>query len=550
MADPVLKIGGVDKTTLVKVDTVSYERALNRRGDMQCLLTVGNVFRPAVGDPITISQNSTDLWAGIVEDVEESAEPGSERLMFSLKCADWWRFLDKRLYAGDIGGESLYAAMTRLSGAILAEEGFSISGVPNPGPTISNVYSFNYSPASEVLAKLSQITGYLCHISPAKVITFSLYSSNPAPFSLTWGSENWRDIRIRRSLNDPGFRNRQIVRSQYAVTSNVTENFTGDGSTADFFVSQFITSVVSVTVGGVPQVVGRFGVDGPVGAFDVYYDVDGVGLHFYTTGTATPNPPGFGVAIVVVYVGPYRNLIVAQNAASIAARAAIEGGSGKWDSISEERNVSDANMLNDLATGLLRANDDIFTRLDYRTDTSVEPDSATLAVGHRQTVDLTAGPHDVNGTFLIETIKSRWTRTADVIDDIWQYDITATDGEPFQRPEQILKRILEVGRIGPDSATAANESTIDGGSIRLVYGPESQSVTGSTTLNAPVAAPQQGALWLIEVTQGGGGSVTWGTGVASSQPATIPDTTGSKTWFIFCAKSDNLFYLAGRLGVS
>ena len=106
-----------------------------------------------------------------------------------------------------------------------------------------------------------------------------------------------------------------------------------------------------------------------------------------------------------------------------------------------------------------------------------------------------------------------------------------------------MQRVLEVGRIGPDSATASNESQINGGSIRLLYGPTVVTLTGNTTIDAPVSSPQEGAQFFLEIVQGSGPyTITWGSGFASGIPTDISDENGSITRLHFIAKSDHLFY--------
>lgn len=450
MADPVVKFGGVDRTTVVKVNTVTYSRSLNRRSEMQ-LMTTDETYRPVLGQPAELSQDAVIKFAGLVKGYEETTEEGTDQLLITITCADWWYRLDGRRYTGSIGGgESLRTAMERMLNQVLDEEGFTITGVPSPGPTITETLRFNHESVSSVLNKITQATGFFCYISPAKNITFSQFASNPAPFSITWTNGALSGSpKIRRSMD--GYRNRQFARTQYAVTDELVETFDGDGSTYGFFVPQFMTAVPTVTVGGVPQVVGEFGIDGPPGTFDCFWVRDGIAIYFYQSGTSTPDPPPIGTAnISVTYQGPYKNIAVAEDVAAIAARALIEGGSGKWEGMTEERNIDTLIALNALAEGLLRANSGASTVIDLPMNSANEPDANNLEPGHRLAVNLTDGPHDVNDTFLVESVKSRWIRSTRPEGDVWEVEATVTDMEPQPHAQEIIERIMEVARIGPD----------------------------------------------------------------------------------------------------
>lgn len=467
MANPTVTIDGVDRTGKTKVNTVSIRRSLNDRSAMSVeLIELAGTYRPVVGDQIVVTQDAVIRFGGYIESIEEQLIPGSNlAIAYRCECVDYSRLLDWRIYAGSFENQPFIDIVTTIMDAKFDGDGISLAGVEDPGVTIVERINDGLRPVTEWFRKIATATGYFFRIDDNKVLQFGpLNVSNPAPFSLTSASRNKREMRIIRRMGD--YRNRQYVRTEYTISSGLATAFVGDGTTKDWF--QFEgpfqgTPVVTLDTGAGPvaQTVGRWGFD--LSGFDFYYDVEGWGLHRYPAQSA----PGVGDDIAMTYGVRFQNYTVEQDAAEIAARAAIQNDSGVIEAISEDRYIDSAAGLTARATDLLRQFGAIPTQIEFETNTAIEPTSNGLEPGQQITVNLTDGPSNVNDTFLIETVESSWMVAAP--SDIWTHRCKCTDLEPsgirvaVTSAATAIERLAEAVRIGPDIGTVITESPPDPG---------------------------------------------------------------------------------------
>lgn len=474
MPNPTVEIAGVDRTDKTACDSVSIRRSISDRSTMNCgLVERAGVYRPVIGNVIVVEQeqvvgspgSAVRKFAGYIEDIEEEHVPGNlGSILYKLQCTDFTRLLDWKLYAGSFdAGVTFLSAITAIWSAKLQADGVTLGDIP-PGPLLQTRIQDGLRPLSEWFRKFATDTGFLYRIDEYKVLHFGPLATsppNPAPFSLTFGSRNWRNLKIRKRLGD--YRNTQYVRTEYTVSGLLTANFTGDGSTRDFFQTDGpFQEKPTVTLDGTPLVVGRFGFDSGNPAYDVFYDVEGWGIHWPVLDPA----PGNGLAIVVQYRIRFSNTSVAIDAAQIAARAAIQDDSGIIEAINEDRYIDTKAALDARAENLLRQYGSIPTSIDFENDSRIEPLADDLEPGMQLAIDLTDGPSSVDDSFLVESIESKWKAASP--DDAWIHHIQCTDQEPYgNRPQGgggagavaiVLERLAEGVRIGPDVPTVLTES--------------------------------------------------------------------------------------------
>lgn len=491
MPNPTVTIAGVDRTNKTIIDSVTVTRSYNERSTCQVeLIETAGTYRPVPGNPIIIQQvmvagspgSTIKRFAGLIEDIEEQAVPGaSPTISYRCGAIDYTRLLDWRLYAGSFENQTLYNIVETIWNAKLSDDGVTLGGVANPGPTITERLQDGLRPITEWFRKLSTATGYLFRIDEDKVLQFSMLPTSPAtpaPFSITWTSGNWRDLKISKRMGD--YRNRQYVRTEYNISGSLTANFTGDGSTRDFF--QFdgpFHGTPALTVNGVAQTMGRWGFD--QSGFDYYYDVEGWGIHRYPSQSA----PAGGAALVLTYGVRFQNYTQEESASEITARAAIQGDSGIVEAISEDRYIDSAAGLTARATDLLRQYGTIPTEVTFETDSYIEVDSDWLEPGQQITINLTGGPSAVNDTFLVEAVESSWKAIGRADSDIWVHRVTCVDIEPIGHKATAVERLAEAVRIGPDQTTIATESPAPSpaasASWKATYVDEADPLTAAAT---------------------------------------------------------------------
>lgn len=487
-----LIIAGVDRTEWLKANTGSFKRQFNQRSTFNGTLEdLGRGYRPVVGSSLIVMYGSTRLFGGFIVSVRERRHPTSgpdpDNINYEIEAVDNNLIADKRLiyydsllgvvsygpgYAGDI--------MKLIAANALDGESVDVSLVET-GPLISTPITFFFESVTAAFNKISQLSGYRWRIDEHKRLRFSEFTVVNAPFSITSTLGGWRDLVVERDTRN--YRNKQFVRTETNIAGIKTETFTGDGSTRDFFIgfvdpvsanpTRFFSELPSITLGGVALIVGELGPDDPA-SFDVMYDapaapgtMGGVGVHFVSPQAA----PGVGVIISVTYEYVLGNVVSDFDAAEILARATVEGGSGIWENMDEQRNVSNLLTLEQIAAGDLAFYAFIPSRVSYETD------NQGLDVGQVQTITLPF--HDLSANLLIESIDTTWMKESGFQ---FRHVVSCSNLGPMIGPGRVLEKLAEVARIGVPKASGALTSIagiIDGGAAGPIGGRVSDGSAGN-----------------------------------------------------------------------
>lgn len=135
-----------------------------------------------------------------------------------------------------------------------------------------------------------------------------------------------------------------------------------------------------------------------------FWVMNGYGL---TEGSDTP--PDAGVDWVINYGGYISNVVLVTDEDEIAARQAIEGGSGKWDALDEESDVDTLATANDLAAAVLARSGKMPATIRYSTLVGgVDP-------GMVQPVSL--GPNGIDADYYVSSVTSDALETVHGISD-------------------------------------------------------------------------------------------------------------------------------------
>ncbi len=263
-----------------------------------------------------------DLFHGIVFTPAKHVEPNSTLANHTLECVDWHYLADKRRVAKTYATpQTAKYIIEDIITDYLAAEGIIIGEIQT-GPVIEQMI-INYQSPSAVFDALAEKAGYIWYIDPYKALYFVERTTTPAPFDVTT-NETRRFFSSLEQKSDM-YRNRQYIRAGRGLTSEQIETFTGDGVTVSFTVGYPISKVPVVTVNAVGQNVGIKGLD--VGK-DCYWSKGDPVIVFDAAPAA--------VAVVITYYGEYSIMVVVEDAAEIAARQAIEGGTGIVETIDDE----------------------------------------------------------------------------------------------------------------------------------------------------------------------------------------------------------------------
>lgn len=473
-------INGTDRTEWIKYLSLSISRDISGISSCNCTLEdKDRGFRPTKGHSFKVSDGEspeTVYFAGNIFRIRERQHEGTAGpdLQFSIECVDYNHILNRRLVWAVWENQSLYSIVNHINTYFLTGEGITLGSVENPGPTITERVEVRGETVRAVFSKLSAITGYLFYVDFEKVLHVSQFSSNPAPFDITDSTGEWLTSSLEIDRDDNNYRNRQHERSELTVDSTFIDTYTAMAGQTLFATTAPITQVRSITVNAVAKTFTGIQVfaSPPASGYDFYYIAQTYNVH------ALDWTASGGEEVIIEYVGEvlsYRpgqveagagtQVVTVNDATEQSARASLSGGSGIWEAIEEQRNISSAAALRAIGTGRLRQYGADVVKIGV---TSVKSD-ALLEPSQRITVNVTA--HDINDSFFIERVDYNWKIVDDV--DYFEQSASLTSLEPFGSVITPVQKLAEMARIGPPSSitagAGADEAVETGTDIRACW---------------------------------------------------------------------------------
>lgn len=296
------------------------------------------------GYPVVIYYGEDRLFGGSVEnlDIEHYNGTGGA-IRWDVSCTDYVAVCSNRVITDytATAGASLYSIVNEINDNFLDGEGFTFSSVA--AVSLAESVSFKMTKVDEAFNKLADAFRVDWWINPWKVGTFGTFGSNAAPFTIRDNDGNWDAIKVseKRGL----YRNVQYIATDSGVVTTRTESFVGDGVAQRWALYFTAEQVSAVRLNGIAQDVGLLS-DDPTG-WDFAYENGGRVLY---------QNPGAAVltgsdTIEVDYQGGITNVAVSVSSSEIAARASVEGGSGKYESVALVPTVKSADNLTAAASG-------------------------------------------------------------------------------------------------------------------------------------------------------------------------------------------------------
>jgi hypothetical protein len=390
-----VSIGGVDVTEYLVPASANITRSKRGRSTASFeLIDVTASYKPQIGQPVVITDGGT-TFHGLVARPRFYRKDLTQLYGIQVECEDYAaifnrRFVSRRYPANSLASEVIMDIFT----SILADDGFDADNVEGFA-LITDELVFDHRSVTDAFNQVSDLTGedWWLGGSAGKSLYFrSLLSSPAALFSITDDSENWRNLTV--DFDSSNYRNRQYVRAGKPLTTGaITDTFTGNG-TQYFFTTRFpLVAAPTVTLDSAPQAVYEHGVDTPGQAGWYWFRNGGGVIH------GQQIAPANGASLVVEYGSFASSVVMAEDAAEQAARAAIEGGSGIWEAIEDARDIDALDVALAYAQGVLDRHKEMPVTVSYETDT------ASLDPGMAQEITLT--PEGIDGIFYVTQINSR-----------------------------------------------------------------------------------------------------------------------------------------------
>lgn len=431
----VLEINGVDRTSLLRSESLSYNDKENARDTANFrLVNVGAspyAIRPEVGEEVIIKRGTTKLFGGQIERKEEIEPIPDHALYVDCECVDFSKNLDRfvvvKIYEGLDSKDIIDDIFTNF---VPSEEGFDVSAV-NTTITLDRVV-FAYKTVTECLNELSRLTGFMWFVDPDRKLQFFQRGAFAAPFSLFVGSKNYRKIRVGESREQ--YRNEQFIRAGDQRTTPQNEEFAGDAKRRTFNVEFRVAEEPEVLLNAGAQTVGVRQEDDD----KQWYWNKGENA---ITQDADDTPIGSGDTLTVNYVGLFP--IVARSAlpSEFTARQAIEGGSGIHQAVEDDESIESRAFALEKTQGLLRRFGVIPKTVRFETDEDGLNAGMTIAINIPRL--------GLSGDFLIDGISARdvaGQKPASPGFHFCRYQVTALSGEHLGSWVEFFRKLADAGR--------------------------------------------------------------------------------------------------------
>lgn len=464
---PILvKVGGVDVGDYLAADpAISWEDQLNAVGSLACTFrSRWGQWRPQDGQEIVVYRVESELlrtsdneailtvdddeiapgpsrlFGGILLEPTITEELGTEGeseaghqealLVYECEAAGYTSICDRRLVNTVYESQYLGEIVRHLVTNYLTGERIDAWGVVAVGPLIEKAV-FSEETVTECLNKLCELTGYVWKIDPYRVLRVQAWEALSSPIGLNGSTVLAGSVVVRPDRQN--YRNHQIVRGGIEVTDPRAETMYGDGSmkafTTAFPIAQAPTIEVSLNGGAfVAKTVGILGVEE---GKDWYWNKGAAQVSQDDSGTALTDVD----RVRVTYCGQFPVKTQYMDTTEIAARAAVEGGSGIYSKVETRSSLNSAQSAIDTAVALIARYGEIAQTVDVTTRL------ADFSPGMVATVDFPRLGLNA-AEMLIETVSAQYEPEED---RVW-YTLHAISGDPFGGWQSYFRKLTEAGK--------------------------------------------------------------------------------------------------------
>lgn len=359
MANILVTINGVDKTDVVRMGSVSINDALTSKVNTATfkVFDLDGTDKPSYGDVVRIyDEDSTQVFAGLIIKTDEkrssiSPENGEEILDYGVQCQDWTRLLMRRLIIDTYQNKTCLEILTEMIDKYYPNDGITLNNV-DTGITVEQI-TFNYKQGDKAIEALANATGYEWYIDYDKDLHFFLPTDGTATFTITDDTTNWTDLQIKPDTSQ--IRNRVYVRGGIYYSDPYMQSIVPDGEQEEFLLAYTPKyEDFSMTVNSIDRTVGIKNID-EAADFDFLLDRKEKALSMGETAWAIANKPLLTTdSIQVTYNYEIPILIVQENSDSIESLKTLEGGSGVYEYLITDKNISSIEAARDRARAELR----------------------------------------------------------------------------------------------------------------------------------------------------------------------------------------------------
>ena len=321
--------------------------------------------------------------------------------------------------------------------------------------TAVDIASFRvaYDTVAGSLTEVAKLAGKRFWVDTGKTLRLILPTTEAAPFQIASGASNIESLSVTET--DEDYCNVVVVKSQQTIRESQSESFVGDGSTTSFELAYPLASQPTINVNGTPNTVGVLDVDTgrdwywAQGSKEIRQDPDGVALSSSDT-------------LNVEYSGISVEYVTAEAAGEIAARAAIEGSSGRYEKLFEIDRLLSRSDAQAVADAILAERSTVPLKCNYVTNDYLEPEAKNLQPGQYQSMRLD-GWAAQQDDYLVRTINMRTIGSVDSSNWQFRYEVEMFHGS-------VTKSLLQWFReLSGGGGAAGSSAGSPGGDVEYFY---------------------------------------------------------------------------------
>jgi hypothetical protein len=357
------------------------------------------------------------VFGGVIRSVKrDKPDSNSSLLSCTVQATDYNYILERRVIAPkEWTATTDNAIIEDIFSTSMTDEGVTTS-LDDPVDVAS--FKVTYDTVAGAMTELHKITGKQFWIDGEKVFHSLLPENSLAPFDVPSGASNIAELSVTET--DEDYCNVVVVKSAQTIRDTQTEEFTGDGVETSFTLAYPVSATPTISVNGTAQTVGISGTDTgkdwywTQGSTEIRQDPDGVPLSTADT-------------LTVAYQGIAVSYFTAEATAEIAARAAKEGSSGRYERFFETDGLLSSSDAQAMADAILASRKDIPLKAEYQTSDYLEAEAKNLQPGQQQAI-LIDGWAAQQDTYLVQGVNL--TSMGTVASSSWQfrYGVTAIYG--------------------------------------------------------------------------------------------------------------------------
>jgi hypothetical protein len=391
----VVTIGGVPYDSLY--DKFEATQELTYKADVCSLNVRSNTEIPKYSE-IIVTDGTNRKFAGIVIG---TTLIDSLYNIWDVQGYDYSKQLDQRLvvenYTNKTGDYIVNDIITKY-----VDSSFTSTGVETGAPVI-DFEQFNYIKVSEAIIRICERIGWQFYVDYNKDIKFFSASTvlEPAPEEIT-SINQIEGLEANVDVSD--LRNLVTQIGGTYLSNDYTHEIKSDGIAEAWLLPHVPYDLSLMEVNEVPVTIGREGIDDP-STVDFIYNAEQQRVTL-----AAGTKPADGVTIAWTYKFRITIITQAENAASQAAIAAIQGGSGIYEDVIRDDTIITLEAAEAQAQGAINQFSDPFVSGSYITRTE------GYVAG--QLVKINLPEKGLVNTYMVQAVKTTYTN------NVWEYTIS------------------------------------------------------------------------------------------------------------------------------